>query len=168
MTREDRLITAAREVTGDEAIMAAAEFMPASALDDPIWNERADRRVPVNAHGGLETVEAGAHLAEDLATGEVELPPHVCLAVTPTSVHVLGLPHGFFAAHPERAYLMGTFPRDGLEVRVRGGLLDIELTLVDDATGATMVLGADRWSTYHPRTVIELLRVSATHPDDAD
>ncbi|WP_062306080.1 hypothetical protein [Demequina subtropica] len=160
MSREERLMTAARTVTGDDTITDVAEFMPESALDDPIWNDRADHRVPLDADGRPETVEAGADLGADLAADRAHLPPHVCLAVTPTRLHLLGLPHGFFAPHPEQAYLMGTFDRSQLEVAVKGRLTDILLTLTDPASGATMALVADRFSTYHPRTVIELLRMN--------
>ena len=162
MSREERLTAAARAATGDDSITDVAEFMPAKALDDPIWNGRADRRVARDEAGTPETAEAGARLGEDLAAERAALPPHVCLAVTPTEVHVLGLPHGFFTAHPEEAYLMGTFARADLQVEVKGRLTDIEMRLTDIATGAVMDLVADRLSGYHPQTVIELLRLSAT------
>ncbi|WP_062385905.1 hypothetical protein [Demequina iriomotensis] len=160
MSREERLREAARTATQDPEITHVAEFMPESALDDPIWNDRADHRVAVDADGRPETAEAGADLGADLAAERAHLPPHVCLAVTPTRLHVLGLPHGFFAAHPEQAYLMGTFAREQLEVAVKGRVTDIALTLTDTASGATMDLAADRLSAYHPKAVIELLRMS--------
>ncbi|WP_062311631.1 hypothetical protein [Demequina rhizosphaerae] len=168
MSREDRLKEAARAATGDDSVLDVAEFMPETALDDPIWNTRADSHVAHDDTGAPETVAAGAHLGEDLASHHAELPPHVCLAVTPTQVHVLGLPHGFFAAHPERAYLMGSFPRHELEVEVTGRLTDIVVRLTDTTSGAVMSLVADRLSAYHPKTVIELLRMSARHHDSLD
>ncbi|WP_062520627.1 hypothetical protein [Demequina silvatica] len=163
MSREERLRAAARAVTGDESVTDVAEFMPQAALDDPIWNGRADSRVARDEAGHLETVAAGAHLGEDLAAHRAALPPHVCLAVTPAQVHVLGLPHGFFGAHLEQAYLMGSFRRDALEVAVTGRLTDIVMRLTDTGSGAQMTLVADRLSAYHPRTVIELLRLTAAH-----
>lgn len=161
MSREDRLRAAARAATGDAAITDVAEFMPETALDDPIWRDLADRDVARDQTGTPETVEHGARLGEDLAAHRTELPPHVCLAVTPTKVHVLGVPHGFFTAHVEDAYLMGSFAREQLEVAVKGRLTDIVLRLTDTATGARLDLVADRLSAYHPTTVIELLRLSA-------
>ncbi|WP_062293482.1 hypothetical protein [Demequina phytophila] len=163
MSREQRLRVAARAATGDESITDVAEFMPQAALDDPIWNGRADSHVALDSSGHPETEAAGAHLGADLAAHRAALPPHVCLAVTPAQVHVLGLPHGFFGAHLEQAYLMGSFRRDALEVAVTGRLTDIVMRLTDTTSGAEMTLVADRLSAYHPRTVIELLRLTAAH-----
>ncbi|SEI88004.1 hypothetical protein [Demequina mangrovi] len=167
MSREERLRNAAVAATGDEQITHVAEFMPESALDDPIWNTHADRRVALDDDGAPETAAAGADLGADLAAHHAHLPPHVCLAVTPTRLHVLGLPHGFFAAHPEEAYLMGTFERASIEVAAKGRLIDVAVTLTDRDSGAVMELAADRWSGYHPTTVIELLRTTAAPAADA-
>lgn len=163
MSREERLRDAARAAAHDDEILAVAEFMPESALDDPIWNTKADKEVAHDDRGAPETVEAGARLGPDLAAHHAELPPHVCLAVTPTKVHVLGLPHGFFTAKLDKAYLMGSFAREALEVEVTGRVLDLVMTLTDRRSGAVLKLVADRLSAYHPTTVIELLRMSEAH-----
>lgn len=156
MSREQTLLKAAVDTTGDDAIEEVAEFMPADIADDAILSTLEDRRA---RHVARPRTPGARALGDDLAHERTELPPHVCLAVTPTELHVLGLPHGFWASHPEDAYLMGTFAREALEVTVTGRLTDRLVTIADRSSGARMTLVADRISAYHPKALLELLRM---------
>ncbi|MDN4482102.1 hypothetical protein [Demequina lignilytica] len=160
MSREQTLLQAAIDTTGDATIEDVAEFMPQEVADDAVMSGWEDRRA---RHVTSPHTPAARALGEDLAHDRTELPPHVCLAVSPTEVHVLGIPHGFWSAHPREAYLMGTFARQDLEVTVKGRLTDRLVTVDDRASGAHLTLVADRISAYHPRTLLELLRMG---PDD--
>ncbi|WP_062378141.1 hypothetical protein [Demequina pelophila] len=165
MSREDRLRNAARTVTGDESILDVAEFMPQEVADALALSTLEDKRP---RHVATMDPQLAKHLGADLADNRTELPPHVCLAVSPTLVYVLGLPHGFWTSHPDDSYLMGTFRRDQLEVHVKGRIADRVLTLIDSESGAQMALVADRLSAYHPKALIELLLMGPRHQEDED
>lgn len=160
MSRGEMLRAAAVATTGDPGIVDVAEFMPQAVADGMALNPREDRRP---RHDATHDPVAAAHLGEDLAAERTELPPHVCLAVSGHSVYVLGIPHGFWTAHPEEAYLMGTFARERLEVDVKGRLTDLLVTLTDTDSGAVVKLVADRLSAYHPKALVELLRMGPSH-----
>lgn len=135
MSRKTRLRDAAVAATGDDGIIDVAEFAP---------TEPDHAFVPG---------DPGSRNGEP----HVELPRHVALAVTASTVHVLGIPHGFWSTQPTEAYLVHSVDRADLEVRVARRLADRLLTLVDHSTGMTLELAAGHLSTYQPKVLCELL-----------
>lgn len=145
MSRKTRLRDAATAATGDDAILDVAEFTPTETDHAFVFGDAGSRNgVP-----------------------HVELPRHAALAVTPTAVHVLGIPRGFWSTQPADAYRITSIDRCNLEVRVTRRLSDRLLTLIDHSTGLVLELAAGHLSPYQPRVLCELLLGEAP-PVDAD
>lgn len=86
-----------------------------------------------------------------------ELPQSVVLAVSSTTVYVLGRDTMALVGHWDTLQPMVTFERATLSVEVKQNLATLDITLVDTASDATLELEAKRLGSLDAKALIELL-----------
>ena len=96
-----------------------------------------------------------------------QLPQSVVLAVSPTTVYVLGRDTQAVVGHWDKLQPMIKFDRASLSVEVKQTLATLDITLVDTQNDATLELEAKRLGTLDVKALIELLMLSDHHLDDS-
>jgi hypothetical protein len=96
-----------------------------------------------------------------------ELPQSVVLAVSPTTVYVLGRDTLAAIGHWDKLQPMIKFDRASLSVEVKQTLATLNITLVDTDHDATLELEAKRLGTLDVKALIELLMLSDQHIDNS-
>ncbi len=167
MSHEEKLLAAAREVTGDDTIDDVAEFQPkgtagtmtaaafagsaaGGAAGGDGWGEAVGRMVGTSA--ALAAADYGVAKMRDL-------PPQVAVAISPTEVYLLGMPK-IGVAHLEP---FAKIHRTKLGVEIHQRMSVRTVVLEDLETGATFPLEVPRLNLYHGKAMVELLMISADH-----
>ena len=167
MAREEKLLAAAREAVSDEAISDVAEFLPKGTMGTMMaagaagsaaggavggdgWGEAIARGVGTGA--GFLAAEAGVAAARDL-------PPQVCVGVSPTEVYLMGMPK-IGVAHLEP---FAKIHRNHLGIEVHQRMSVRTVVLEDLETGARFALELPRLNVYHGKAMVELLMITADH-----
>jgi hypothetical protein len=97
-----------------------------------------------------------------------ELPQSFVLAISPTTVYVLGRDkQGAFGGW-DRLQPMIKFDRDKLRVEISQHLVTLDITLVDTEHDATLDLGAKRLGTLDVKALLELMKLSDKHLEDEE
>ncbi len=97
-----------------------------------------------------------------------ELPQSFVLAISPTTVYVLGRDkQGVFGGW-DRLQPMVRFDRDTLRVEVSQHLVTLDITLVDTEHDARLELEAKRLGTLDVKALLELMKLSDQHLEDAE
>jgi|GEM_PF-610650 hypothetical protein len=170
MSLEAKLIAAAKAATGDDTIHDVAEFEPkgtagatvAGAVAGGVLGDAA-----VGGDGWGDAVGQGVGMAGGIAAGQTavglskHLPPHVCVAVSPSEVYLLGM-SGFRFKHLDP---IAKIDRDKLGVEVHQRVSVRTLVLEDLETGAKFPLEVSRLNFYHGKALVELLMMSPEHHD---
>ena len=157
---------AAVEATGDDRITDVAEFNPkgsagASAAGAAVGSLAGGAATggdswgrAVGTAGGLAAGRAAMGLSQDL-------PPRVCVAVSPDEVYLLRMRPVGYHVDP-----LAKIDRDKLSVEVRARLSVRTVILEDHETEYKFPLEAPRLNFYHAKTMIELLMLSDQHHDE--
>jgi hypothetical protein len=95
-----------------------------------------------------------------------ELPQSFVLAISPTTVYVLGRDkQGPFGGW-DTLQPMITFDRNKLRVEISQHLVTLDITLVDTEHDATLELEAKRLGTLDVKALLELMKLSDKHLED--
>lgn len=164
MSKEKKLMQAAIETTGDDTINDVAEFMPkgtaaatgAGAVAGSVAGGAAGGDWG-SAFGSVGGATAGKAL---LGIGK-DMPPRVCVAISPTEVYLLGM--GAFGYDVEP---MAKIHRDKLGVEVHQRTTVRTVVLEDLETGHKFPLEAPRLNFYHAKAMVQLLMMSDEHHDE--
>ena len=105
----------------------------------------------------------GGKLFSDLK----ELPQSFVLAVSPTTVYVLGRDRQGLVGGWDTLQPMVKFDRDTLRVDLSQHLATLEITLVDTEHDATLELEAKRLGTLDVKALLELIKLSDQHLEDS-
>lgn len=95
-----------------------------------------------------------------------ELPQSFVLAVSPTTVYVLGRDKQGLVGGWDTLQPMVKFDRDKLRVDLSQHLATLDITLVDTEHDATLELEAKRLGTLDVKALLELIKLSDNHLDD--
>jgi hypothetical protein len=166
MSLETRLRKAAVEATGDDSIIDVAEFEPKGSAGAMVAGAVAGGFIGSGATGGNEFGRAigtaGGLAAARAATGlSRDLPPYMCVAITPTTVYVLGMK----SVLSKKMDAIAQIPRDELGVEVHQRTSVRTVVLEDLSTGAKLALETPRLNLYHGKALVELLMLSDAHHD---
>ena len=105
---------------------------------------------------------AGVLGGQAAASALRDLPEHICVAVTPTEVYLLGM-SGFRFKHLDP---IAKIDRDKLGVEMHQRVSVRTLVLEDLESGAKFPLEVGRLSVYHGKAMVELLMMSEEHHDE--
>lgn len=110
---------------------------------------------------------AGGMIGERIFSNLKEVPQSIVLAVSPTTVYVLGRDTQAVVGHWDILQPMLTFDRSSLSVEVKQNRATLDITLVDTENEATLELEAKRIGSLDAKALIELLLLSEHHVDSS-
>ena len=165
MSKEEKLMAAAIEATGDTTISDVAEFQPkgtaaatgagaavgslaGGAATDSNWGSA------IGATGGMAAGKALLGVGKDL-------PPRICVAISPSEVYLLGMKAYGYHVDP-----IAKIDREKLGVEVHRRMTVRTIVLEDVETGHKFPLEAPRLNLYHAKAMVELLMMSDAHIEE--
>lgn len=96
-----------------------------------------------------------------------DLPPSFVLAISPTTVYVLGRDSTAAFGHWDKLRPMIKFDRANLHVELQQTLMTLNITLLDTEHDARLELEAKRLGTLDVKALVELMMLSDKHLDDS-
>ena len=166
MSREDKLMKAAIEATGDDTISDVAEFNPKGAAGASAAGAAVGSLAGGAATGGNDWGQAiGA--TGGMAAGRAmmgmgkDLPPRICVAVSPTEIYLLGMKAYGYHVDP-----LAKIHRDKLGVEIHQRVSVRTVVLEDLETGNKFPLEVKRLNFYHAKAMVELLMMSEDHHEE--
>ena len=168
MSKEEKLMRAAIEATGDDTISDVAEFNPKGTVGATAAGGAVGSVAGGAATGGDSWGRAVGTMGGVAAGGAAmglsrDLPPRICVAVSPDEVYLLGMKTIGYHVEPiakiHRAKL-------GVEVHQRVSVRTI--VLEDLETGHRFPLEVKRLNFYHAKAMVGLLMMSEEHHEEED
>ena len=168
MSKEDKLRKAAIAATGDETIFDVAEFNPKGSAGASAAGAAAGSLAGGAATGGDSWGQsfgaAGGMAAGRAMMGmSTDLPPRVCVAVSPEEVYLLGMKAMGYHVDP-----IAKIHRDRLGVEVHQRVSVRTIVLEDLDTGAKFPLEVKRLNFYHAKAIVGLLLMSEEHHEEEE
>jgi len=165
VSKEEKLLRAAIEATGDDTIFDVAEFNPKGSAGATAAGAAAGSLAGGAATGG-DSWGRAAGTAGGMAAGRAmmglskDLPPRVCVAVSPDEVYLLGM----------KAYVdpIAKIHRDKLGVEVHQRVSVRTIVLEDLETGHRFPLEVKRLNFYHAKAMVGLLMMNEEHHEEED
>jgi len=166
MSKEEKLMNAAIAATGDELITDVAEFNPkgsagasaagaaAGSLAGGATTGGSGWGKSLGAAGGMAAGRAFMGIGEDL-------PPRVCVAVSPDEVYLLGMNAMGYHVDP-----LAKIDRSQLGVEIHQRVSVRTVVLEDLETGHKFPLEVKRLNFYHAKAMVELLMMSEAHQEE--
>ena len=118
--------------------------------------------------GGFQGIGlvAGSIVGGKIFSDAKGLPASFVLAISPTTVYVLGRDTRVLIGGWDKLQPMIKFDRSKLRVEVHQTLVTLEITLVDTEHDATLELEAKRLGSLDVKALLELLMLSEAHLGD--
>ena len=166
MSKEEKLMRAAIEATADATIIDVAEFNPKGSAGASAAGAAAGSLAGGAATGG-DSWGRAAGTAGGLAAGRAmmgmskDLPPRICVAVSPKEVYLLGMKAYGYHVDP-----IAKIDRDKLGVEVHQRVSVRTVVLEDLETGHKFPLEVKRLNLYHAKAMVELLMMSEEHHEE--
>jgi len=166
VSKESKLMRASVEATGDDTIIDVAEFNPkgsagASAAGAAVGSLAGGAATggdswgqAVGSAGGLAAGRAAMGLSKDL-------PPRICVAVSPDEVYLLGMKAYGYHVDP-----IAKIDRHQLGVEVHQRMSVRTVVLEDLESGNQFPLEVKRLNFYHAKAIVGLLMMSDEHHED--
>ena len=166
MSKEDKLRKAAIELTGDTAIRDVAEFHPkgtagTSAAGAAVGSLAGGAASGGNSWGSSFGAAGGAAAGKMIVGMSKDLPPRVCVAISPDEVYLLGMKAYGYHVDP-----IAKIDRDKLGVEVHQRVSVRTVVLEDLETGHKFPLEAPKLNFYHAKAMVELLMMSDAHHEE--
>ena len=167
MSREDKARAAVQALIPDDEILDVALTYPRG-----FTKSQAAGMAAGGAIGFGSDFQGVAAVVGSVAGGKIfsnlkELPQSFVLAISPTTVYVLGrdkqAPFGAW----DTLQPMIKFNRATLHVGLQQTLATLNITLVDTEHDATLELEAKRLGTLDVKALVELMMLSNEHLDDS-
>ena len=168
MSKEEKLLRAAIEATGDDTIFDVAEFNPKGTVGATAAGAASGSVAGGAATGGDSWGRAvgtmGGVAAGRTAMGlSTDLPPRICVAVSPDEVYLLGMKTIGYHVDP-----IAKIHRDKLGVEVHQRVSVRTIVLEDLETGHRFPLEVKRLNFYHAKAMVGLLMMSEEHHEEED
>ena len=166
MSKEAKLMKAAIAATGDESITDVAEFNPKGSAGASAAGAAAGSLAGGAATGGDgwgKSIGAAGGMAAGRALMGVgkDLPPRICVAVSPDEVYLLGMNAMGYHVDP-----IAKIDRHQLGVEIHQRVSVRTVVLEDIETGHKFPLEVKRLNFYHAKAIVELLMMSEAHQEE--
>ena len=156
---------AAIEATGDATISDVAEFQPkgtaAATGAGAAAGSLAGGAVTDSNWGTAIGTTGGAAAGKALLGIGKDLPPRVCVAISPDEVYLLGMKAYGYHVEP-----IAKIHRDKLGVEVHQRMTVRTVVLEDLDTGHKFPLEAPRLNVYHAKAMVQLLMMNEEHHEE--
>ena len=168
MSKEAKLMKAAIAATGDDTISDVAEFNPKGSAGASAAGAAAGSLAGGAATGG-DSWGRSFGAAGGMAAGRAmmglgkDLPPRICVAVSPTDVYLLGMKAYGYHVDP-----IAKIHRDKLGVGIHQRVSVRTVVLEDLETGHKFPLEVKRLNLYHAKAMVELLMMSDAHHEEEE
>jgi len=166
MSKESKLLKAAIAATGDATIFDVAEFNPKGSAGATAAGAAAGSLAGGAATGG-DSWGRSFGAAGGMAAGRAlmglgkDLPPRICVAISPDEVYLLGMNAMGYHVEP-----LAKIDRDKLGVEVHQRVSVRTVVLEDLDTGAKFPLEVKRLNFYHAKAIVGLLLMSDEHHEE--
>ncbi len=157
---------AAIELTGDDTINDVAEFHPKGTAGTAAAGAAAGSLAGGAVSGGNSWgssfgAAGGAAAGKALVGLSKDLPPRICVAVSPTEVYLLGMRAYGYHVDP-----IAKIDRDKLGVEIHQRVSVRTVVLEDLETEHKFPLEAPKLNVYHAKAMVELLMMSDAHHEE--
>jgi hypothetical protein len=166
LSKEAKLMNAVIAATGDDSISDVAEFNPKGSAGASAAGAAAGSLAGGAATGG-DSWGRSLGAAGGMAAGRAmmglgkDLPPRICVAVSPTEVYLLGMRAYGYHVDP-----IAKIHRDKLGVEIHQRVSVRTVVLEDLETGHKFPLEVKRLNLYHAKAMVELLMMSDAHHEE--
>ena len=167
MSVESMLLKSAINATGDESITDVAEFQPKGTAGATVAGAAIGSAAGGAATGGSSWGH-GIGAATGILIGQAatdlseDLPPYICVAISPTEVYVLGM-KSLRHSHLDP---IAKIDRDKLGVEIHQRVSVRTVVLEDLDTGHKIPLEAPKLNVYHAKAMVELLQANEAYQDE--
>ena len=166
MSKEEKLIRSVIAATGDDSITDVAEFNPkgsagATAAGAAAGSLAGGAATGGNTWGQTFGAAGGAAAGRAMMGLSEDLPPRICVAITPDEVYLLGMRAMGYHVDP-----LAKINRDKLGVEVHQRVSVRTVVLEDLDTGNRYPLEVKRLNLYHAKAMVELLMMSDAHHEE--
>ena len=167
MSREDSALAAVKALIPDDEILDVALTYPRGYTKAQAVGLLAGG--VIGSGGDFQAVGAvvGGMVGGSIFSNLKDVPKSIVLAVSPTTVYVLGRDTQALVGHWDILEPMLKFDRARLLVEVKQTLATLNITLVDTEHDATLELEAKRMGTLGVKGLLELLTPSDEGENDA-
>ncbi len=166
MSKEQKLMKAVIAATGDTSISDVAEFNPKGSAGATAAGSVAGSLAGGAATGGDSWgrtfgATGGAAAGRALMGLSEDLPPRICVAISPDEVYLFGMRAMGYHVDP-----LAKIHRDKLGVEIHQRVSVRTVVLEDLETGHKFPLEVRRLNFYHAKAMVELLMMSDTHQEE--
>ncbi|MCK5806391.1 MAG: hypothetical protein KAI66_26400 [Lentisphaeria bacterium] len=166
MSKEQKLMKAAIAATGDDSISSVATFNPkgsagATAAGAAAGSFAGGAATGRNTWGQSFGAAGGAAAGRTMMGLSENLPPLICVAVSPDEVYLFGMRTLSYHLDP-----IAKIDRDKLGVEVHQRISVRTVVLEDLETGHRFPLEVQRLNFYHAKALVELLMMSDAHLEE--
>jgi hypothetical protein len=168
MDLKQKLITLAREATGDESITVAGDFQP-KGMTWKVAAGAAAGSVLGDAAGGDAAQAVGAaagYAAGSYAATSGELPPVIVLAASPDKLYLMTSNNAKGIILAKHLVLIDTLQRANLSVEMHQKMTVRTAVITDSSTGHEYKVEGKRILFHHMNDMLDALGLSEA--DDAD
>lgn len=156
------------EATGDDTIIDVAEFNPkgsagATGAGAIVGSMVGGAATGDNSWGKAAGSAGGAAAGRAMMGLSKDLPPRICVAVSPDEVYLLGM-----KAHGYDVDPMAVIHRDQLGVEVHQRVSVRTVVLEDLETGNKFPLEVKRLNFYHAKAIVGLLLMDEQHHQEKE
>jgi hypothetical protein len=166
VSREEKLMKAVIAMTGDSSITDVAEFNPkgsagASAAGATAGSLAGGAVTGGDSWGRSFGAAGGAAAGRAMMGLSEDLPPRICVAVSPDEIYLFGMRAMGYHLDP-----LAKIHRDKLGVEIHQRVSVRTVVLEDLETGHKFPLEVKRLNLYHAKAMVELLMMSDAHHED--
>jgi len=166
LSKEQKLMKAVIAATGDTSIGDVAEFNPKGSAGATAAGSVAGSLAGGAATGGDSWgrtfgATGGAAAGRALMGLSEDLPPRICVAISPDEVYLFGMRAMGYHVDP-----LAKIHRDKLGVEIHQRVSVRTVVLEDLETGHKFPLEVRRLNFYHAKAMVELLMMSDAHQEE--
>jgi hypothetical protein len=168
MSREESARAAVQALIPDDEILDVALTYPRGFTKSQAVGIAAGSAIGYGSDFQGVAAVAGAYAGGKIFSNLKELPQTFVLAISPTTVYVLGRDKQGLVGGWDTLQPMIKFDRSTLHVELKQTLVTLNITLVDTASDASLELEAKRLGNLDVKALLELMMMSDQHIDAAD
>jgi hypothetical protein len=166
MSREDKARAAVQALIPDDEILDVALTYPRGFTKSQAAGLAVGGAIGFGSDFQGAAAVMGGVVGGKLFSNLKDLPQSFVLAISPTTVYVLGRDKQAAFGGWDKLQPMVKFARSTLHVELKQTLVTLNITLVDTESDATLELEAKRLGTLDVNALVELMMLSNEHIDD--
>lgn len=168
MSREENARSAVQALIPDDEILDVALTYPRGFTQSQAVGIAIGGAIGMGSSFQAVGLAIGGVVGGKIFSNLKELPQSFVLAISPTTVYVLGRDKQSAFGGWDKLQPMIKFDRDKLRVEISQHFVTLDITLVDTEHDATLDLEAKRLGTLDVKALLELMKLSDQHLTDEE